>query len=181
MSSVNIIILIVALLAVAVAAWVLIKRKRTRKLKQTFGPEYERVIGEEKNTRRAEAVLDERQRRVEKYRIRGLTHEERDSFAAKWRAVQAYFVDDPRAAVAQADALVTDALRTRGYPMSDFEQRAADLSVDYPDVVENYRIAHDIAVRDAHESVSTEDLRKAMQHYRNLFEHVLDMHVLQHH
>jgi len=181
MSSVNIIILIVALLAVVVAAWALIQRERTRKLKQTFGPEYERVIAQEKNARRAEAVLDERQRRVEKYRIRGLTHEERDSLAAKWRAVQAYFVDDPRIAVAQADALITDALRARGYPMADFEQRAADLSVEYPAVVENYRIAHDIAVRDTHGSALTEDLRKAMQHYRNLFEHVLDMHVLQHH
>jgi hypothetical protein len=180
MSSVNIIFLIVALLAVAVAAWALIQREKTRKLKQTFGPEYQRVIDQEKNARRAEAVLDERQRRVEKYRIRGLTQEERDSFAAKWRAVQALFVDDPGVAVAQADTLVTDALRARGYPMSDFEQRAADLSVDYPTVVENYRIAHDIAVRDAHESASTEDLRKAMQHYRNLFEQVLDMHVLQH-
>ena len=90
-------------------------------------------------------------------------------------------MDDPREAVAQADSLITDAMRTRGYPMSDFEQRAADLSVDYPAVVQDYRAAHEIAVRDTQASASTEDLRKAMQHYRTLIEHVLDAHVLQHH
>jgi len=180
MSTASIIVLIVAIVGIAIAAWLIIQRERTRKLKTQFGPEYDRVIDQETSAHRAETVLQERKRRVEKYNIRKLTAEERDTFAAKWRATQEHFVDSPRDAVAQADSLVGDAMRIRGYPMSDFEQRAADLSVDQPMVVENYRIAHDIAQRDAQGPASTEDLRKAMQHYRSLFEHVLDTHVLQH-
>jgi hypothetical protein len=181
MSIVNIILLILAIVAFAFAAWALIQREKTRKLKNKFGPEYDRVIEQEKSPRRAEALLEERQKRVQTYQIRPLTREESDMYAAKWRTVQEHFVDDPRDAVAQADALITDAMRVRGYPMSDFEQRAADLSVDHPTVVEDYRTAHAVAARDAQGSASTEDLRKAMQHYRSLFEHVLDTHVLQHH
>jgi len=128
-----------------------------------------------------EALLEERQKRVAKYHIRPLTQEERETFAAKWRKTQEHFVDDPRDAVAQADALITEAMSTRGYPMADFDQRAADLSVDHPVVCENYRLAHDIAMRNSEGSASTEELRKAMQHYRNLFEHVLDTRVLQYH
>jgi FtsZ-interacting cell division protein ZipA len=181
MNTMEIIVLVVAIIAVAGAAWAFLQREKTRKLRHQVGPEYERMIDQEKNPRRAEALLEERRRRVENYPIRSLTKEERDTYAAKWRAAQEHFVDDPRDAIAQADSLVTDAMRTRGYPMTDFESRADDLSVDYPAVVENYRIAHDIATRDAQGSASTEELRKAMQHYRTLFEHVLDTHVLQHH
>jgi len=181
MSTANIVLLILAIVAFAFAVWALIQREKTRKLKNKFGPEYDRVIEQEKSSRRAEALLEERQKRVQAYQIRPLTREESDMYAAKWRTVQEHFVDDPRDAVAQADALITDAMRVRGYPMSDFEQRAADLSVDHPTVVEDYRAAHAIATRDAQETASTEDLRKAMQHYRSLFEHVLDTHILQHH
>jgi hypothetical protein len=181
MSTANIIVLIAAIVVIAGAAWLFIQRERTRKLKQHFGPEYARMMGEERNPRLVESMLEERQKRVEKYHIRSLTQEERDLFATKWRATQEHFVDAPRDAVAQADALIGDAMRTRGYPMADFEQRAADLSVDHPTVVDNYRIAHDIAQRDAERSASTEDLRRAMQSYRILFEHVLDTHVFQHH
>ena len=181
MNIVNIVVLIVAVVAIAIAAWAIIQRAKTRKLKSQFGPEYDRVIDQEKSAGRAEAVLGERQKRVEKYPIRVLTTEERDRFAARWRTVQERFVDDPRDAVAQADVLITEAMRTRGYPRSDFEQRAADLSVDYSAVVQDYRAAHDIAIRDAQGTVSTEDLRKAMQYYWTLFEHVLETQVLQHH
>jgi FtsZ-interacting cell division protein ZipA len=181
MSTVNIILIILAIVAVAFAAWALLQREKTRKLKSKFGPEYDRVIEQEKNSHRAESLLEERQKRVEKYQIRPLTREECDMYASRWRTAQEHFVDDPRNAVAQADALVTDAMRVRGYPMADFEQRAADLSVDHPTVVEDYRVAHAIALRDAEGSASTEDLRKAMQHYRSLFEHIVDTHVLQHH
>jgi len=176
----NMIVLIVAGVAIAIVAWALIHRQKTRKLKQQFGPEYDRVIGQEKSSRRAEAVLEARQKRVEKYPLRDLSQEERDRFAAKWRSVQEHFVDDPRGAVAQADSLVTEAMGTRGYPMTDFEQRAADLSVDHPTVVQDYREAHQIAMQDAQGSASTEDLRRAMQRYRTLVEHVLDTRVLQH-
>ena len=181
MSTATVIVIVLAVLAVAAAAWVIMQREKTRKLKNAFGPEYDRAIDQEKNPRRAEALLEERQKRVAKYDIRPLTKEERETFAAKWRKTQEHFVDDPRDAVAQADALITEAMSTRGYPMSDFDQRAADLSVDHPVVCENYRLAHDIAMRNSEGSASTEELRKAMQHYRNLFEHVLDTRVLQYH
>jgi FtsZ-interacting cell division protein ZipA len=181
MNTVNIVVLIVAIVAIAIAGWALLQREKTLKLKRRFGPEYDRVIDQEKNARRAETVLGERQKRVDRYSIRVLSPEERECFASKWRALQEHFVDNPHDAVAQADALVTDAMRTRGYPMTDFEQRAADLSVDHPTVVQDYRGAHEIAVRDTQGSATTEDLRKAMQYYRTLFEHVLDTRVLQHH
>jgi hypothetical protein len=180
MHTVNVVVLIMAILVIAVAAWAFIEREKTRKLRHQFGPEYDRMLYQEKNARRAEAVLGARQKRVEKYALHTLRQEERDRFAARWKAVQEFFVDDPREAVAQADDLITEAMRARGYPMSDFEHRAEDLSVDYPAVVQDYRSAHEIAVRDAEASSSTEDLRKAMQHYRTLIEHILDTHVLQH-
>ena len=181
MSAVNVIILIIAIVAIAIAAWALMERNRTSKLKRQFGPEYDRTVDREGNAWRAAAVLSERQKRVEKYPIRQLTREECDHFAARWKTVQERFVDDPRDAVAQADVLITEAMRTRGYPMVDFDQRADDLSVDHPAVVQDYRIAHGIAARDAQGAASTEDLRRAMQSYRALFEQVLDTRVLQHH
>lgn len=180
MNTVSIIFVIVAVLAIAFAAWAILQRQKTAKLKRSFGPEYDRVMDEEKSVSRAEAELGERKRRVEKYPIRILTPEERDRFAARWLKVQERFVDDPRDAVFQADTLITEAMRSRGYPMADFEQRAADLSVDYPAVVQDYRAAHSIAVRDTQGPLPTEDLRRAMRYYRTLFEHVLETHVLQH-
>jgi len=173
------IILIVAIVAVAIAAWALIQRERTRKLKHQFGPEYDRVLEHSKDPRRAEAILDQRQKRVAKFQIRPLSREQCDRFAADWRSVQEHFVDSPREAVSQGDVLINQALKARGYPMGDFEQQAADISVDHPRVVENYRIAHEIALRDEAGKATTEDLRKAMQHYRKLFEDVLDTHVTQ--
>jgi len=180
MNTTDMAFLIVAVLAIAFAAWAILQREKTRKLKRQFGPEYDRVLDQEKNPNRAEAVLGDRQKRVQKYTIRILTKEERDRFAARWLSVQERFVDDPRDAVAQADALITEAMHARGYPMADFEQRAADLSVDYPAVVQDYRTAHDLALRDARGTLATEDLRRAMHYYRTLFEHVLETHVLQH-
>lgn len=178
MSTATLIVLIVAIVAIAVAAFMFFEREKTRKLKTKFGPEYDRVVETEGSSRRAEAVLDSRTKRVQKFDIRKLSHEERDRFAAEWRTVQEHFVDDPRGAVAQADQLINQALRARGYPMGDFEQQAADISVEHPRVVEDYRTAHDLAMRDSRGEANTEDLRRAMQHYRNLFEHVLDTNVM---
>jgi len=180
MSAVNAIIWIIAIVAIGIAAWALMERERTRKLKRQFGPEYDRAIQHERSTRRAAAVLAERQKRVETYPIRHLTREECDRFGARWKAVQERFVDDPHDAVAHADVLIPEAMRACGYPMTDFEQRAEDLSVNHPGVVQDYRAAHGIAMRDAQGAASTEDLRKAMQCYRALLEHVLDTRVLQH-
>jgi FtsZ-interacting cell division protein ZipA len=180
MNTTTIIVLVIAVVAIAVAFWMYIQREKTRKLRSKFGPEYDRLVDlEGGKASRAEAILDQRQKRVSKLNIRPLSRAERDRFAADWRRVQEQFVDDPRAAVSEADTLVNGALQARGYPMEDFEQRAADISVEHPDVVDEFRKAHDIALRDREKQASTEDLRRAMQHYRSLFEHVLDIQVLQ--
>jgi len=146
------------------------QRRRTDKLRSRFGPEYERSIAESGDRRRAEAQLEKRAERVEKYHLRALTSEDRSRFTDQWDRVQAHFVDAPAGAVAEADQLLGDIMATCGYPMGDFEQRAADISVDHPVVVQNYRSAHDIAIRQAKGQSTTEDLRRAMIHYRSLFE-----------
>ena len=179
MSSTTLIILFVALAAIGIAAVTFYHREKTRKLRAKFGPEYDRLAQLEGNTHRAEAILESRQKRVEKLNIRPLTPEECDRFAAQWRGVQEHFVDDPRRAVAEADRIMNEALRLRGYPVGDFEAQAADLSVRHAQMIEDYRTAHKVAMEDERGQATTEDLRRAMQHYRNLFEHVLDTHVMQ--
>lgn len=179
MSTITVILLIVVVVAVAVAAWAFIQREKTLKLRNKYGTEYDRLADQEKSARRAETILETREKRVAKFNIRPLRQDEIERFAADWRVVQEHFVDDPRSAVSQADRLINDALKTRGYPMSEFEQQAADLSVEYPQVVDNYRKAHTIAQQDLRGSSSTEDLRKAMQYYRSLFEYVLGQHINQ--
>ena len=178
MNTATVIVVIIAIVAIAVALWLYLQKEKTRKLRTRFGPEYDRLVEQHHgNARRAEAVLEDRTKRVSKFPIRALSHEEKDRFASEWRRVQEHFVDDPRMAVSQADALVNQALKSRGYPMGDFDQRAADLSVEHPMVVDNYRAAHALAIKDQHGEATTEELRRAMQHYRNLFEHILDTHV----
>ena len=179
MSTVSLIVIIVAIVAIALAAWMFYEKRRTQRLRTRFGPEYDRMV-ESSGRRPAEATLEERAKRVEKLPIRRLKNEERDRFADRWRQEQALFVDDPRMAVENADRLVIEVMRARGYPMGEFEQRAADISVDHPRVVENYRAAHDIAVRDSQSKVTTEELRRAMVHYRALFEDLLEEHVIVH-
>ena len=171
------ILVILGIIVLAAILWMYFEKKKTRRLRGKFGPEYERAIRTEGGARRAEAVLESREKRVTKYQIRTLTPEECEMYSAQWRRVQEHFVDDPRAAVAEADTLVNKALRDCGYPMAGFEQQAEDLSVDHPRVMENYRLAHEIALRDGRGAASTEDLRRAMQHYRSLFEDVLGRHV----
>jgi hypothetical protein len=179
MTASTVIILILVIAVIALVAVMLFERAKTRKLRSKFGPEYDRLVDREGNTRRAEAVLDSRQKRFETFATRRLSREECTRFAEQWRVVQERFVDDPRESVDQADQLINNALEACGYPMVDFEQRAADISVEHPRVVEDYRTAHDIAIRDRRGQASTEDLRGAMQRYRNLFEHVLDTKLIQ--
>ena len=167
------ILLLVVLVVVAGAVWYAVQRQRSRRLRQQFGPEYERQLNETGDPRRAERVLERRAERVEHLQIQPLTSEDRNRFAAAWKSVQAHFVDDPQRAIAEADRLVTEVMRVRGYPISDFEQRAADVSVDHPAVVEHYRQAYEIARRSARGEASTEDLRQAMVHYRALFDDLL--------
>jgi hypothetical protein len=175
MNPVTVICLIIAIVAIAAALWMYLLMYRTRRLRNRFGPEYDHTLAEAHGrVGRAETLLEQRQRRVNKLNIRPLSREEGERFAAEWRSVQERFVDDPRSAVALADTIVNHALQARNYPMTDFEQRAADISVEHPQVVHDYRVAHDIALSDPHHEVSTEDLRQAMQHYRKLFQELVE-------
>jgi hypothetical protein len=164
---------LVAVVAIAAASWIFLQKKQTGRLRSRFGPEYDRLAEVEGGRGRAEKTLHEREKRVERFNLVPLSPEDRERFAGAWRQVQAGFVDDPRAAVANADSLVTEVMKARGYPMGDFEQRAADISVDHSPVVRNYRIAHDIALRDSGGETGTEELRTALLHYRVLFEDLL--------
>lgn len=166
--------IIVAIIVLVVGAIIVfVQRRRTEKLRTRFGPEYERSIAESGDRRRAEAQLEKRAERVEKFHLRPLAAEDRSRFTEQWDRVQAHFVDAPAGAVSEADQLLGDIMATCGYPMGDFEQRAADISVDHPVVVQNYRAAHDIAIRQAKGQATTEDLRRAMIHYRALFEDIV--------
>ena len=169
------IVIAVALLVVAgISVLFFIRKRRTARLQDQFGgAEYARAVKEGGGRRKAEAVLDERADRVEGFHIRALAQGDRSRFVESWSRVQARFVDSPGGAVTEADQLLGDVMSTRGYPVSDFEQRAADLSVDHPMVLENYRAAHGAALLQAQGKASTEDLRQAMIHYRTLFEELV--------
>jgi len=167
-----ILIAVLAVLAVVVVA-LIVQRTRSNALKRHFGPEYERVVEDAGDRRRAEAELHERERRVKAFSIRPLTPQDRERYARSWRSVQAQFVDNPKEAVVRADQLVEDVMSARGYPVTEFEQVAADLSVDHPVVVQNYRAAHVIASGRDRGVTATEDLRQAMVHYRALFDELV--------
>ena len=168
------VIVVVAIVAIIVIAAIVMTQRRKASLRERFGPEYERAVRERGSERAAQAALAEREKRVSKFNIRDLSETERQQYAEHWRRVQARFVDDPRGAVTDADESVGLLMGARGYPMTDFDQRAADLSVDHPRVVEHYRAAHAIALRHRAGQATTEDLRQAMIHYRSLFEDLLD-------
>jgi FtsZ-interacting cell division protein ZipA len=175
MPDATLIIVAVVIIAILVAAvWWYSMRQRSAKLQEKFGPEYERTVAEKGDTRKAEDELTDRQKRVSKLEIKPLAADERRRFNDEWRAVQARFVDDPSAAVRDADTLVGRVMEARGYPVGDFEQRAADVSVDHPSVLEHYRAAHAVALRHAQGQASTEDLRQAMVNYRALFDELLE-------
>jgi len=164
----------IAVIVIAAVLWLAMSRRRSQQLRDRFGPEYEHAVRTEKNVRRAEATLEARAKRVDALHIRPLSPEDSTRFDATWRGVQARFVDDPKGAVTEADRLVGEVMAARGYPLGDFEQRVADISVDHPDVVMNYRAAREIALVHARGQASTEDLRQAMVHYRALFRDLLE-------
>jgi hypothetical protein len=167
-----VIAIVVVVVFAAIAAW-LASRRRTRHLQHQFGPEYERTTQLAGGKREAEDELRAREKRRGKLDIRPLDPEARDRYAHRWQHVQEEFVDSPAGAVARADALVNSVMSDRGYPMDDFERRAADISVDHPGVVEHYRVAHHILVSMEDGDVTTEEERRAMQHYRSLFDELL--------
>lgn len=171
----GIIIAVVVIVAiVAIAGYIRSRRRRSDHLRARFGPEYEHAIAHEGGRAKAEAELAKREKRVEKLDIRPLQPAQRQEFIDRWKDVQARFVDDPPRAVAYADGLLGEVMTARGYPVSDFEQRAGDISVDHPEVVKHYRAGHDIALRHAQGKASTEDLRQAMIHYRALFDELVN-------
>jgi hypothetical protein len=166
------IILLVVLLVVALLVVLAGRRRRSGQLRERYGDEYERTVDDRGSRREAESELAERERRRERLDIRPLDPGARERYGEQWRRTQADFVDSPHVAVRQADVLVLQVMRDRGYPVDDFEQRAADISVDHPEVVSDYRAAHHITNVDGGEA-STEQLREAMVHYRSLFERLL--------
>jgi hypothetical protein len=169
-----IVVAVIALIAIVLIVWAY-QRRRTQRLRAQFGPEYDRTVTALGGRSKAEARLAERSERVHKLAIRSLTSAERDRFADEWARVQTHFVDAPAGAVAEADQLLGDVMATCGYPVGDFEQRAADISVDHPIVVQNYRAAHAIALRHLSGQATTEELRRAMIHYRALFDELVGM------
>jgi hypothetical protein len=170
----------IALCALILALWIFIDWRRSRQLKSQFGPEYDRLIMERGGDRKnAESELERRTKRVEHLNLRPIYVDDRLRFAEAWRIDQTHFVDNPHLAVEKADKLVQEVMIARGYPVTDFEQRAADISVDHPEVVDHYRSAHGIALRDRRGEASTEELRQAMIHFRALFEELLEQRVAQ--
>ena len=173
-TQIAIVIAVAVMLIAGIAFWLFARKRRTERLRNQFGgDEFTRAVKEGGSQRKAEAVLDKRAERVKGLNIRPLAAGDRTRFVEAWSRVQARFVDGPGGAVTDADQLLRDVMSARGYPVSDFEQRAADISVDHPLVLENYRAAHQIALRQAQGQASTEDLRQAMIHYRTLFEELV--------
>jgi hypothetical protein len=168
-----IVIAIAILLILILLGWMVWTRRRTGMLQTSFGPEYERTVQEVGDRRGAESELQTRRKRLEKLDIRPLSPEARRNFAEAWQGTQSRFVDEPNEAVSEADRLVVAVMSERGYPMEDFDQRAADVSVDHPMVVQDYRAAHAVSLANKDGRADTEALRQAMVHYRSLFEELL--------
>jgi len=166
-------VLIFFALLLAAGVWLTRDRNRQQTLQTRFGPEYDRAIESAGSRKDAEHELEARARRVKAFDIRPLAADERQAFLERWRAAQAQFVDDPVQAITAGSRLVNEVMQARGYPVTDFEQQAADLSVDHADVVSNYRAAQALVVKNDQRLASTEDLRQAMVHFRSLFEDLL--------
>jgi hypothetical protein len=160
-----VIVAVVVIVLAALASWMWNNSKREKHLKERFGPEYDEAVS--RDGRDARRNLEEREKRVQKLQIKDLSPEQQQRFSDEWRMVQGRFVDDPRSAIGEADRLCQQVMDARGYPLTGFDQQAEDISVDHPEVVSNYRSAHEIAQQG--DDASTEDLRQAMIHYRVVF------------
>jgi transposase InsO family protein len=170
----SILIVIAVVIVVALVALMAIRQRRTTTLRRRFGPEYERTVQERDGRRAGEADLLDRQKQRDRLEIKPLAEPARVRFAAEWREVQERFVDEPSSAVVTADGLVYRVMEARGYPVDDFEGQANLISVDHPALVDNYRAAHDVCERARSQQASTEDLRRALLHYRSLFDDLLE-------
>lgn len=167
--------IVVVAVSITLAVWFSYRKKQSKQLQDRFGPEYGRTVDDLGSRTKAESELKARAQRVESLDIAALSPSEAARFNVSWNALQGRFVDDPRGVVVQADQLVRELMLKRGYPMGDFEHRAADISVDHPTVVQNYRAAQAIALRGERGEASTEELRKAVVHYRALFDELLEV------
>jgi hypothetical protein len=168
-----IIIVLAVVLIVALVIWFAVRKNRSDKLRQKFGPEYDYALEKEGDTKSAERSLEEREKRVSELKIHPLDDTIRDQYSNEWADITSNFVDDPKGAVDQANRLITEVMVARGFPVEDFEMRAEDLSVIYPNFVPHYREAYNITNRNKNDGTSTEDLRQAMVHYRTLFDELL--------
>ena len=168
-----VLVAVVFLIVGVVIAMAVMRAQRTKRLKERFGPEYDRLMNEMGDKRKAEDELDARVAHVNTLDIRQLTAEEVNRYALEWQKIQTEFVDDPLIALQKGDRLIREVMKARGYPVDDFEQRAADISVDYPELVTDYRGMHMIAVKEADDKVTTEEMRQAMVHGRALFENLV--------
>jgi cytoskeletal protein RodZ len=166
--------IVIVVVVVAVLAFVFLQQQRQKKVQEKFGPEYDRTVKETGSRREAVSELREREAHREELEIRPLEQESAERFAASWKETQARFVDHPGEAIKEADSLVAQVMEERGYPVENFEQRSADISVDHPQLVDNYRAAHAISLANDNGEATTEDLRQAMVHYRSLFEELLE-------
>jgi len=176
--TVGVALLIIVL--IGIGFWVQRRRVRTSELRRRFGSEYERTVNEHGSINKAQAKLEDREARVERLKIRSLGATERERFVADWQSVQSHFVDRPQSAVTEADQLIASLMQARGYPLADFDQRAADISVNHPRLIEDYRSAHWIAARSGSSETSTEELRTAMLQYRTLFDELVETTVPEH-
>jgi hypothetical protein len=173
MTPIQIAVLLIVVIASVAGAVLVVLRRRSAKLRARFGPEYDRAVAETGNRFKAEAQLENVEKRVRGYSLTTISAADRDRFQQSWRKIQATFVDDPARALAEADQLLGTVMLARGYPPSDFENRAAEISVDHATVVENYRAGHEIALRHSERQATTDDLRKGMIHYRALFDELV--------
>ena len=169
MTSGQLTILIIVLAAISAGVVILFMRNRSRRLQSRFGPEYQRTLAETGSKLKAESKLEKIEKRVDKYSIRPLSVSERDRYVQEWRAIQTLFVDDPSRAFIEADHLLVQVMTVRGYPVSDFDNRVEEISVDHAPVVDNYRRGHEIALVHQQGIATTEQLRQGMIHYRALF------------
>jgi hypothetical protein len=167
------VVLVLAIVGIILGV-VFASRKRSERFKDQFGAEYDRTVQALGNEKEAQTELDERRKHVDTLNIRPLSMNEHMRYLADWTAVQSKFVDDPGRAIGDADRLIIEVMQLRAYPLSDFEQRAADVSVSYPDLVSNYRAAREIALKNEQQQADTEELRQAMIYYRSLFEELLE-------
>ena len=174
MNTSAVVTIVVVVIAAVIVLALLAVNQRSKRLRERFGPEYSRTVEETGSRMRAEAKLQKLQKRVEDFRITPLSSESRARFVAGWHKIQSRFVDDPRSALTEADKLIQEIMTARGYPVTEFEQRAADISVDHALVVEQYRAGHEISLRHAQGRATTEDMRQAMIHYRTLFAELAD-------